>query len=348
MIFEAVTRWRKSESGRQNYWRIKKEYGSDLKLINEIYSEIRSRSLSFRPIRYSIRATPPSCKPREIGQESVKQQIVDYTIIGALEDFLNAKIGFYQVASVEGKGPFFAARTVSKWTWMGLGYWVHLDARKCYQSIKKPVVMSVLRRYVKSDDLIYIAEALLDTYRDGLSIGSYFSLKMAQLILSFGYHFLEQPAYYRRDKLKPYVDHQIWYADDIYLFSRNKKRIRIAMKKLHKYMFDNFGVYIRSAKINQVNTDEPVKITTFVCDPNKTTIKSDLFLRIQRAYENFRSRPNIHNARKVCSYWGYLKNSNTYSVVKSRGYDRLFKQAKQCVSAYDQRRMNGSKEERSG
>lgn len=335
MIFKAIAAWHKSESGHQNYWRIRKEHGSEEGLVNELYDEIQTRSLSFRPIRYETRVSPPSCKPREIGQESVKQQIVDYLVIQAMKEFLDAKIGFYQVASVKNKGPFFAARTVRKWTWMGLGYWVHMDARKCYQSIKPGIVMMVLKRYIKSDDVLYASESLLKTYRDGLSIGSYFSLKMAQLILSFGYHLLEQPAYYRRGKLKPYIEHQIWYADDVYLFSRSKKRLKIAMRKLHDYMYDTFGVHIRYAKINRVNTDEPIRITTFVCDPNKLTIKYDLFLRIRRAYENFRSRPNIHNARKVCSYWGYLKNSNTYEFVKENGYDRLFKQAKQYVSAYD-------------
>lgn len=348
MIFEAINTWRKSESGSKNYWRIAKEHGSDEALVDEIFREIRTRRLRFRPIRYETRTTPPSCKPREIGQESVKQQIVDYVTILAMEDFLNAKIGFYQVASIKDKGPFFSARTVKKWIWTGLGYWSHLDAKKCYQSIKADVVMRVLEKYIRSDDILYMASVLLSTYRDGLSIGSFFSLKMAQLILSFGYHFLEQPVVRRRGKNHTLVDHQLWYADDVYLFSRSKKRLSLAIIRLQIYMSENFGVYIRSGKIRQINTDEPVKITMFMCDPNKTTIKSDLFLRIRRAYENFKSNPNIHNARKVCSYWGYLKKTNTFEFVIGNGYDKVFRQAKQYVSTYDRRRKHGSGKPRSG
>lgn len=317
IIFEAIDRWGKSESGHQNYWRIKNEYGSDSRLVDELYSEIKTRSLKFRPIHYETRVTPPSCKPREIGQESIKQQIVDYTTIIAMEDFLNARIGFYQVASVKRKGPFFAARTVKKWIWTGLGYWVHMDARKCYQSIKSDVVMRILRKYIRSDDVLYMAETLMSTYRDGLSIGSFFSLKMSQLVLSFGYHFLEQPEYYRRDRRTSLVDHQIWYADDVYLFANSKKRLKVAMNRLRVYMMKEFGVYIRPSKIRCVNTDEPVRITMFDCDPNKVTIKPDLFLRIRRAYENFKVNKNIYNARKVCSYWG-VSQKNQHLRMGSR------------------------------
>lgn len=71
------------------------------------------------------------------------------------------------------------------------GYHVHLDVRKCYPSIKPEVVSRILRRYVRSPDALYLCEALLATYGGGLEIGSYFSLRMAQLVLSFGYHSVE-------------------------------------------------------------------------------------------------------------------------------------------------------------
>ena len=51
--------------------------------------------------------------------------------------------------------------------------------------------MCILRRYIRNQDVLYVCETLLATYGDGLEIGSYFSLRMAQLVLSFGFHAVE-------------------------------------------------------------------------------------------------------------------------------------------------------------
>lgn len=111
LVFQAYYEWLKSESGHKNHWRVEKEYGTINNLVNEIVIEVRDRNISFKPITYHDEIERNG-KVRHIGQESVKQQLADYVVLVALEDFINARVGFYQVASVKGKGPLFAAKTV--------------------------------------------------------------------------------------------------------------------------------------------------------------------------------------------------------------------------------------------
>lgn len=336
-IEKAIERWSTAKSGHDNYWRIEKEYRSRSILTLELLHEIKTRSLKFKPINYGNRQESARKKERRIGQESVKQQIVNYIAVMALEDFLNARIGFYQVGSVKGKGPVFAKNTVENWT-IEHGYWVHLDVKKCYQSIKHVDVMNILIRYIRNDDVLYICQTILDTYDKGLNIGSYFSLKMSQLIMSFGYHLVEDMHTTRRGKRIPLVTHQIWYADDIYLFSPNKKNLRRAVLKLQGYMTYHFKFNFHDWKISEIGRDEPVKIVGYTCAPECTTLNSDLFLRIRKVYLRFDKKPTLRGAKSVCSYWGYLKHSNSYEVIQKYSFDRIFSKAKKYVSNHEKKR----------
>lgn len=337
LIRTAIQQWRQAESGHANYWRIAKEYGSEEALVQELEREICTRTLAFKPIRYKPHTEPINHKLRMLGQESVKQQIADYTVIIAMQEFLDARIGFYQVASVKGKGSLFAGRTIRKWCEREDGYWVHLDITKCYPSISSVVVIDILRKYVRSYDVLYVAITLLNTYDRGLNIGSYFSLKMAQLVLSFGYHRIEGLQTTRRGKNRSLITHQLWYADDVYFFSKDKRNLKKAVASLVCYMSNNYNVRFHKWKICKVSSCEPVGITTFKCGPDKMVLKPDLFLRIRRAYSNFERIPNIYNARKVCSYWGLVKHSDMYDYAKRKGFDRITDKAKRYVSNYDRR-----------
>jgi hypothetical protein len=48
-----------------------------------------------------------------------------------------------------------------------------------------------LKKYIQSDEILYLSKLLLNSYNFGLELGSYFSLCMANLIVSFALHYLE-------------------------------------------------------------------------------------------------------------------------------------------------------------
>lgn len=279
------------------------EYGSVASLLAEIEDEILHRSLTFQPIRRHWYREPTNGKLRLIGVESVK-----------------------------GKGQTMAANAVSRWSQEG-GYFVHLDIRKCYPSIKTDVVMSVLRHYVRSPDVMYICRTLLSTYDDGLEIGSYFSLRMAQLVLSFGYHAVEDMHKVRRGSRVTMVSHQLWYADDIYLFSQDKRNLRSAARELQRLLLKRYGLHLKAWKICRISNDEPVDVVGFTVRPNRVTLRPSLFLRACRAFRKYRRLPTLKRARRVTSYNGWFKHSDSSSLVKDNGFDQVFKKARRHVSA---------------
>ena len=329
---QAYGLWLRSEAGRKNRHRVAAEHGSAEALIDEITREIRDRTLTLRPIRHYWRLEPTNGKRRLIGIESVKQQVCDYVAVSALEPLLHARIGFYQVASVKGKGQVFAGRTIRRWVHDG-GYWVHLDVRQCYPSISHDLVMRILRRHVRSPDVLYVAQQLLATYGSGLDIGSYFSLRMAQLVLSFGYHHVEELHKVRRGKRRALVAHQLWYMDDILLMSASKRDLKVAVRSLERFMDSELGLTVKPWKVCRVSDQEPIDIAGYVTRPGRTTIRAGTFLRARRAVRRFHHRPTLAQARRVAAYWGWFVHSNSRTAIARNHVAEAVTQARALISA---------------
>lgn len=66
----------------------------------DLAREIKERDVHFPEIHYSMRYDGNSGKLREIGVESIKQQIYNYVAVNALKELFERKIGKYQCASV--------------------------------------------------------------------------------------------------------------------------------------------------------------------------------------------------------------------------------------------------------
>ena len=319
-IEEAFHLWRKAQAGKKNYHRVLSEYGSEEKLIEEVFNEIAGKNLQFKPIHYYWHRDPINQKLRNIGVQSIKQQLVDYVVVLALQEFLDARIGYYQVASMPGKGQLFASRTAQKWIREG-GYWVHMDVKQYYPSVNHDVVRSIIGKYVRSSEVRYVVDTLLGTYGRGLMIGSYFSLKMAQLVLSFAYHHLEGR-----------VAHQLHYLDDVLLMDPSKERLKAAAQELERFLRDELELTVKPWKLCKVGDDEPIDIAGYVVRPTKTTLRSSIFLRARRSFKRFEQSPTEENARSVCAYWGWVKNTHSMHFQQSNRIPQLVGEAAEKVS----------------
>lgn len=339
-VLDALETWKDGESGRKNAHRVIGEYGSDDALVEEIYAQIRDRSLSFRPIHRYEHVEPTNGKVRVIGVESVKQQVCDYLAVTLMEHLYADKIGYYQVAAVKGKGQRACRTALRRWVRRSK-YHVKLDVRKCYPSTKPSVVMSVYERYVKSRDVLYLVSRLLSTYDNGgLEIGSYFALKTMQLILSFGYHHVESLGRRRRGRWIPLVRHQIWHLDDILLMSNNKRDLKMAARSLSRFLHDSFGLSVKPWKVKVVSQSEPLDIGGWVVRVGmggraRVTLRRGTFLRTTRTFSKFSKRPSLALARRCASRWGQLFHADSRRVVVKRNIDLLFHRARHMVSMHD-------------
>ncbi len=248
-----------------------------------------------------------------------------------MQPFLDAKIGYWQVASMPGKGQLACKRAMKRWVRKN-GYHVKLDVRKCYPSITHDVVRAIVRKYIKSPDVIYCINVLLESYNGGLEIGSYFSLQMANLVLSFAYHYVESLHKTRRGTLVPLVTHQLWHMDDILLISPDKRNLKMATHLLTEYMRKVLGLTIKPWKVSKTSDKEPLDMGGFVVRRSRCTLRSAIFLRSMRAFTRFAKRRTLKLSSRACSYWGWLKHTDSDSLILCNGIVWLFNYAREIIS----------------
>ena len=337
-VAKGYVAWLKAPAGKKNAWRVAEEFGSPDELIDEIGCEIASRTLSFEPFKRYRRQEKGSRKERKISIASVKYQVATYAFKLAIEPMLDAKIGYYQAAGVKGKGQRLVRSALVRWSHEG-GYQVKLDVRKCYDHITCELVMGILRKLVGSADVLYLAERLLASYEFGtLEIGTYFSLLMANLVLSYAYHFVESLHKLRRGRRKQLVAHQVWHLDDALLVGQDKRDLKMAVRELGRYMRDELGLEIKPWKVAKVDGVEMLDMGGFRAVEGRVTLRKRLFLSARRSLFRFSRRRTLALARRCCSYWGWLKHSDSQQFVKNNGIKRLLKEAGKMMSRQSKRK----------
>lgn len=310
MVSDALDDWLRHTSGHKNRWRVEEEFGSAMSLVGEIATEIRERRLKLRPMRSYQHIDGPRGKERTITVESVKQQVCDYLAVHAITPMLNARLGFWQYGSAHVRNNIELAHAVKGWE-HDSAYWVHLDVRKCYQSIGTGMLKRMLHKYIRSSDVRYLLDVLLDMHGWALTLGSFLSLRLAQWVLSFGYHYVESLHKERRGKNVALVSHQCWYMDDIWLFSRRKRDLQAAARMLEAFLSREFGLRLHTWQVCTVGNDEPVDVAGYIVRPDRITIRSCAFLRAFRSLRRYRRGPTLKRARSLVSHKGQWTHTDS-------------------------------------
>lgn len=326
------------------------------KAAAEMAQEIRDRKVTFPAIHYPMRYDGNSGKIREIGVESIKQQVYDYVAVNALMELFNRKIGKYQCASIPGRGQVYGKKAIEKWirknpakTRVG----AKGDVHHCYPSINISKLMKLLRKQVKNEDLLYLVEILVRSYRQGLSIGSYLSQWLCNYYLSFAYHYAEQElAKVRKSRKGPakrvrLIYAVLFYMDDILILGPRKADVRKAMQLLVKFFKDELGLEIKANwklfQVDYIGKDgrhhgDCIDMMGYKIYRDHTEVRRNIFLRSRRAFVRLRKQVQrcmkiaLDLAYRCVSYFGWYKNSDSTNFKKKYGIEQLMKYAKRRVS----------------
>lgn len=309
-VVEALHRWKKSDSGKENGWRVADEYGTETAFVDRIWLELSTETLTFEPIRTYLKHDPNSGKLREISVESIKRQVCNYLCVGALEPLLAAKVGFWQVSSgVKGKGAALGMRKLRRAVHR-FAYHVHVDIRNCYGSMQTAIVEGLVARYVKNSQVLYLLHSLLSTMNGVLILGSYLSLRLAAFVISFAYHAVEEAAKERRGKRVRLAGCQVWYADDGYFLGNSKRSLRKAAV-IAARVLGRLGLSLKPWKVRR-NGAEPIDFAGYriwCARGRRVDLRKRLWKRLRRAFARYMRRRTERLARRVCSYWGWLKTA---------------------------------------
>lgn len=105
----------------------------------------------------------------------------------------------HQYASIKDRGCLKGSRMIQRWMRnKSLKYFAKLDIRKCYPSIPQDKLIQFLEKHIKNDMLIWLIKELVNSFKQGLSIGSFLSQYLCNLYLSQIYKELQEQSLNKR------------------------------------------------------------------------------------------------------------------------------------------------------
>lgn len=307
-------------------------------IAKEMYLEIINHNIQLSPIVYEERYDTSAKKMRNIGIASMKQQCYDYIAVNACKKMFLAKIGHYQCASLSEKGQIFGKNAIETWirTNPKQCKWVFkCDIKKFYPSVNHNIIKKYLRRDIKNDRVLYLLYTLIDTYDEGLCIGSYLSQFLANYFLSYPYHYVSEMLYTtRRDNRINLVNHVLFYMDDILLLGSSKKNVKKASKLLEEYL-NNMDLKLKPSYQLFPLDSRPIDMMGYKIYTYKTTIRKRIFDRANKVYLKAKRNKfelTLEDAYKVVSYHGYFKHSWSKKYFKKVKLKKTLKNAKEVIS----------------
>lgn len=311
-------------------------------ISKELYNEIKEKRIDLIPIEYQIRKDHSNGKLREIGISSMKQQLLDYIAVDACEVMFMAKIGTYQCASISGRGQIYGKNALEKWInknpkkcqWI-----IQCDIKKFYPSVDREILKRYLKRDIANDDILYLIFRLIGTYKEGLCIGSYLSQFLANYILSYAYHYLDEHCFkVRRDKRTNRIYKKLFYMDDILILCSTKTDADKAFKMLTKYLDSEMNLSIKDGWKFYHLGDHPTDMMGFKVSSNRTTVRKRIFDRANKLYHLYKNTSvemTEEDARRITSYYGYFKHSDSDGYAKKEKIARTLNKAKGVIANAD-------------
>ncbi|UQS85797.1 RNA-directed DNA polymerase (plasmid) [Apilactobacillus apisilvae] len=240
-------------------------------------------------------------------------QIIHWALVLVLEPIFYRSMYHYCLATVKGRGGALGKRAVEKWLKndpKNTKYCLKLDIHHFYPSIDHDVLKIKLSDRFKDKRLLKVLFDIIDCYPKGLPLGLYTSQWFANFFLESLDHKIKeqwQASYYVR------------YMDDMVIFGCNKKKLH----KLKNKINEEVKIYHLSIKDNwQVfRTDSrPIDFLGFKFYRDHTTIRRRNFLRIRRKVAKIskKSRPSVGDAHSMLSYYGWIKNSDSFKFYNEQ------------------------------
>lgn len=300
-------------------------------IIDEIQQELLTNKISFPKIWYTMKVDSSSHKLRRIGIQNIKQQMYDYIVVEALEPVLK-RIGEYQCASIKGRGTLKGKKAIERWiSNRKMRYFVKMDVRKCFESIRYDKLLEFLDSRIKNDNLMDLLKILIGSFEQGLSIGSYLSQYLCNLYMSILYHYIMEGMYKtRRGKRANMVKHCLIYMDDILLIGSRKrdleKAVKLVIQKVQK-----MGLEIKpNYQVKEIDGNA-VDMMGYKIYRTHTEIRGRIFLRVRRTFQQARRKLTYRTAKKCISYYGYLKHTNSKRIIRKWKVRQTIKRCKEMM-----------------
>lgn len=328
----------------------------------EAAQRIKARDLRLPPCHIRERKDHTTGKIRQIGEECAFQQCFDYIAVRSCSEIWKRRLALQQVSSIKGRGQIMGVKMIRQWAIKDktaaayarahnqrysrkMKFFGKLDVKKCYPSCRLIVFITLFKRDCGNKDILWLWEDLLKRHlvdgNEGFMIGALVSQWAAQYLLSFTWHYAMELGYIRRGKRVRSISHGLLFMDDMVYTGANRQKLRKALEDISAFTLAKVGLNIKPLWHIHCFADVGIDMMGFVVHQNgKITIRGRDYIRVRRCLirYNARKRYTLKQARRACSFKGFVKHSDSRKIQETYSTAKAFKAAAGVVSRYDKKR----------
>ena len=255
-------------------------------------------------------------------------RIVHHAIMNVLEPIWTKVFTYNTYSCIKGRGIEGCARRVDRIIRKYDGkplYCLKLDIRKFYPSIDHGVMKGIVRRTVKDEDLLWLLDEIIDS-AEGLPIGNYLSQYLANLLLAYFMHWVNEQLHVIVGKATPFDATE--YADDIVLFADGKDVLHAAFKEIDTYMRDGLHLEVKSdhqifpVAVNRYDRHgRALDYVGYKFFRKQKLIRKGIKQNLCRAAVRLSIRHPPLDAKeyrqRICSWLGWAKHSNSKHLLQT-------------------------------
>lgn len=271
--------------------------------IKNIVNDLRAGTYRHGDPRHKIivsknKAQNGKPKIREVYVPKFRDHIVQHMLIKSCRPALLRGMHPHCCGSVDNRGQKHVVRTASRWFQNDkkCRYFVKLDIKKFFPSIRKDKLMEIIRRKIKDKYVLGVIEQIISSAPVACPIGYFVSPFFSNLYLQDFDWFVEQQLYKeRRGRRIKWVRHYMRYADDMLLMGSSKTDLYKAIREIKKYLA-GLGLEIKNSwEIKKIGSHELIagkwklKSGTYWCDfvgykfcRDSTILRDGIFISTRR------------------------------------------------------------------
>lgn len=276
------------------------------------------RDHRFKPSDYNIYTKMEGGKARLIADKPLyPDRILDCAIANAIEDELNKRLIYQTHGSVKGHGTHTAMMDARKHLHNDnkLRYCFSGDIDQFFKTIPAIGVKSMLRDYIRDNELLSLMDLIIDSYNmtgnTGIALGGRFSHLLANLYLNgFNHHLKED--------LHVHVMEN--YVDNYYIFGYSKPWLNGIKTDMVSQLGDLGLRFNDNWSIRPVDSRNGVDMVGWIVYSDHVLIRKKTKLRMIRTFKDVEWKIdhgmnlNDHDMGSVNSYLGSLKWFDSYNL----------------------------------
>lgn len=290
------------------------------------------------PVTVSRRKDGTTGKERDIATLCITHQLLEHLEKLMLEPLLKARITHTQHASIPCRGQTSIKRQIHRYLASGAietEAFAKTDVVHAYQNTSYSLCIDIVKKESpRANDAIILLRYLEKLAPGGhLIIGGYLDAWLFNLVASYALRFMESQGRFRRGKFIKDISRVSAYMDDFVILAKTASGIQRCVRKTRKFMIENLGLDI-VVKVDPTPTTRLIDSAGYQIGKDHCIIRKMNWKRIRRSLLKAEKELSeigtlrIETARKIISYNGYFKQTNSQKLQEKYEVSKLMRIAR--------------------